>query len=181
MLRADVPPSARSEQAMEERKADPNELFDIEEAVVDAVTAFRGPKARYLYDWWAAHAGGDLPRRRDFDIVEHRPIVANIFVVDCLTDGNFVFRLLGEEAIRIIGRNRTGETLMHGAVGMYGHALHEYYVNVVRGRRCMKCVGSLRFHDANIARFESIDCPLADDDGRVGRIVGVMELLDAPR
>ncbi len=152
---------------MTDRKPDFNEIFDIREETVDGRTSFRSAMARHLYDWWAGRGAGGLPRRKEFDIVDHRAIVANIFVVDCLPDGNFVFRLFGEEVIAIIGRNRTGETLVRGGVGIYGHALFDYYTAIVRTKQCMKCLGSLKLAGRSVVRFESIDCPLTDDGTNV--------------
>ena len=45
-----------------------------------------------------------------FDVTEHKMIVANIFLTEVLPDGDFVFRLLGEGVIQIVGSNRKGET-----------------------------------------------------------------------
>ncbi len=154
-----------------------NLIFDIKEEPVDAATTFRGALSRHLHDWWAGYKNGP-PRRKDFDITEHASLAANIFIVECRTDGNFAFRLLGDEAIHIIGRNRTGEVLKPGAVGEYGHEIFEYYARIARSRACMKCVGYLKFQDSNVARFESIDCPLVDDEGKVTRIIGIMETLE---
>ena len=52
-----------------------------------------------------------MPRRTSFDILDHRPIIANLFVTDVLPTEEFQFRIFGEEVIRIVGRNRTGERL----------------------------------------------------------------------
>lgn len=162
---------------MDKGKTGFNQFFDIEEVAVGPGTPLLSPKVRHLFEWWSAHNHAGLAWRKDFDIVDHRPIVANIFVTDCLADGNFVLRLLGEEVIRIVGRNRTGETIQRGAVGEYGHALFEYYTNIVRTRRCMRCLGSLKFAGKEFARFESIDCPLTDDGIAVSRILGVIDLV----
>ena len=154
-----------------------NLIFDIDEQVVDARTTFRSALARHLYEWWAGHKNGP-PRRKDFNITDHALLAANIFVVECRPTGEFSFRLLGDEVIHIIGRNRTGEILKPGAIGEYGHELFEYYNKIVRTRACMRCIGYLKFQDSNVARFESIDCPLVDDDGKVTRIIGIMDKLE---
>ncbi len=152
-------------------------FFDIEESVVDAGTRFLGAKSKLLYDWWVANAGGGMPLRRMFDIVDHKALVSNIFLVEVTADGNFSFRLFGEEVIHMIGRNRTGEVVRSGAVGEYGHALYEYYRSIIAAKTCRRCVGSLAFADRPSTRFESVDCPLADDGQRVVSIIGVMEIL----
>lgn len=153
-------------------------LFDIVETDVGPATAFASPKVRHLYEWWAANCpGGRLPHRRSFDIVEHRPIVSNVFLTEVCDDGTFVFRLLGEDVIQIVGRNPTGETIHPGHVSEYGHALHAYYSAIVKQRICKRCVGSLLLGGKEFKRFESIDCPLTGDGERITTIIGVMDLI----
>ena len=160
------------------RPPDLTRIVEIEDTVVDKATRFESAKVRHLYDWWASANGGQMPRRRQFDILGHRPIIANLFLTEVLPDGNFQFRLLGEEVIQIIGRNRTGETVRQAADGEYGHELYNYYHSVVMGRVCRRCTGALFFAREGARRFESIDCPLAADDGaQVSVIIGVMDVV----
>jgi hypothetical protein len=84
-------------------------IVDIVESSVDALTTFRSQKAKHLAGWWMTANGGRMPTRAMFDIADHRPIVANLFLVDVLPEREFLFKLLGEVVIQIIGRNRTGE------------------------------------------------------------------------
>jgi hypothetical protein len=153
-------------------------IYDIVEVRVDGTTEFLSQKVEHLYRWWAAANGGRIPPRRAFDIVDHRPIVANLFVTDVLPTGEFQFRIFGEGVNRIIGRNRTGETVKHADKGEYGHELYEYYRTVVAERVCRKCNGTLKFAIGGARRFESIDCPLTDDSGeKISTIIGVMDVV----
>jgi hypothetical protein len=153
-------------------------IYDIADANVDASTEFLSAKVEHLYRWWALADGGRMPTRKMFDILDHRSIVANLFVTDVLPSGEFQFRILGEEVIRIIGRNRTGETVTHKNKGEYGHELYEYYRMIAANRVCRKCTGTLMFAIGGARRFESIDCPLADDSAdAVGAIIGVMDVV----
>jgi hypothetical protein len=153
-------------------------IYEIVEANVDESTDFLSAKAKHLYRWWALANDGKMPKRRMFDILDHRSVVANLFVADVLPTGEFQFRILGEEVIRIIGRNRTGEMVTHKNKGEYGHELYEYYRTVVANRLCRKCTGTLMFAIGGARRFESIDCPLADDNSdAVSAIIGVMDVV----
>jgi hypothetical protein len=153
-------------------------IFDIIETGVDAATTFESRRVKHLYDWWASANGGRMPTRRMFDVLDHRPIVANLFVADVLPNGEFKFRLFGEEVIRIVGRNRKGETVKKVDAGEYGHELYTYYRTIVENRACRKCNGSLKFAIGGARRFESIDCPLADDSGEgIITIIGVMDVV----
>ena len=159
---------------------DPNltRIYDIVEANVDDETEFLSQKVKHLYRWWVMTNDGRMPKRKMFDILDHRSIVANLFVTDVLPGGEFQFRILGEDVIRIIGRNRTGETVTHRNKGEYGHELYEYYRTVAANRVCRKCIGTLMFAIGGARRFESIDCPLVDDDAdRVSTIIGVMDVV----
>jgi hypothetical protein len=155
-----------------------NQLFDIVEEPVTPQTRFVSPRVRHLHDWWRSVRGDFVPHRDAFDIVEHREIVGHVFLVDCLPGGDFVFRLLGEEVIRILGDNKTGETVKRGEIGEYGTALHEYYRSIVEEARCKHSHGSLKFAGREFRRFEGVDCPLTLDGRTVGMIIGVMDLVD---
>lgn len=153
-------------------------IYDIVEATVDETTEFLSAKVRHLHRWWASASGGRMPKRKLFDILDHRTIVANLFVTDVLSTGEFQFRIFGEEVIRIVGRNRTGEVVKRADKGEYGHELYEYYRGVVTHRVCRKCNGTLKFAIGGARRFESIDCPLADESAEgVSAIIGVMDVV----
>jgi len=163
---------------MAEHPADLTRITDVVETAVDAATEFRSAKVRHLADWWRAANGGRPPTRAKFDILDHRRIVANLFLVEVLPGPEFLFKLLGEDVIQIIGRNRTGETVRRVNVGEYGHELYEYYFSIVHGAVCRKCSGSLTFSIGGKRRFEAIDCPLADDRGAgIAAIIGVMDVV----
>jgi hypothetical protein len=155
----------------------PNRLGDIEELRVEAGTPLLSAKSRHLFDWWCRAGGGGAPPRTAFDIVEHRPIIANIFVTQVRENGSFAFRLMGEEAIAIVGRNATGEVVGRDGSDVYGHELHTYYRQIVLDGRPRVCRGVIHFSDAGRKRFESIDCPLADAEGRIDSIIGVMDII----
>ena len=155
-----------------------NEFFDIVERRVTPEQRYTSPRVRHLHDWWHGARGDDIPWRHHFDIIDHRAIVEHIFVIDCLSTGDFIFRLAGEEVHRLVGRDNSGELVKRGEVGEYGTALFEYYSSIVAERCCKHCVGSLKFAGREFRRFEGIDCPLTEDGRAVTRIIGVMDLID---
>jgi hypothetical protein len=162
---------------MSQNQSGLTKFFDIREEAVTPATQFISKKNKHLYDWWRNANGGLIPPRKMFDVTEHKMIVANIFLTEVLPDGDFVFRLFGEGVIQIVGSNRKGELVQKGALGDYGHALYEYYHIVVAGRVCRMCEGSLAFAGRELRKFESIDCPLTDDDGKVTFIVVVKDFI----
>ncbi|WP_119460197.1 PAS domain-containing protein [Rhodospirillaceae bacterium SYSU D60014] len=154
-----------------------NRIFDIEESIVDIETLFHSAKVKHLYDWWCMAGGGRLPSRGMFDVVDHKSIIANLFLTEVTPRGDFVFRLLGEEVIAMVGRNYTGETVKDSSWAEYGHALGAYYRSIIEAKTCRRCVGSLAFPDNDLRRFESIDCPLSSDGMAVDMIIGVMDTI----
>jgi hypothetical protein len=155
-----------------------HKFFNIEESDVDAATPFASAKTRQLHEWWLGANGGRMPSKRVFDVTQHRSIVANLFLIEVAPDGQFIFRLLGEEVIKMIGANPVGQTVKQSGQAEYGHALDEYYRSVARAGGCRRCFGSLATGGQGYRDFESVDCPLSSDGRRVDYIVGVMDLLD---
>src|SRR5580765_1460276 len=120
-------------------------IFDIEESEVGQDTAFLSPMARYLYTWWTRSNGGRLPLKRQWDVTEHRPIIANLFLTEIMPDGEFRFKLIGAKVIKMLGVNNTGKVVKDVHRAEYGHALDEYYRSIVRNPVCKLCRGSLAF------------------------------------
>ena len=84
-----------------------NGIFDIEERAVGSRTTFTSSMTRHLYEWWAGANGGRVPRKRQFDIVDHVQIIANVYLVQLMSDGEFEFKLHGENVICMLGENHT--------------------------------------------------------------------------
>lgn len=154
-------------------------VYGIREEAVDDSTAFLTPKVERLHRWWRSLAVGRLPLRREFDILDHWPLISDLFLVEARADGQFLMRLEGESVIRLFGAHNAGRLISEATgVGEYGHALHEYYAAIVEDRTCRRCVGSLEHvNDRAWIEFESIDCPLSRDGDRVDYILGAMAVV----
>ncbi len=157
-------------------------VFGVTEGTVTPRTEFRSAKVRHLYEWWAGEAAGttgDLPLRRRFDVVDHPPaILPHLFLAERLPDGGWLLKLHGEAVIGLFGQNNTGRVVTGASdaeVGVFGHALHEYYEEVAHTRVCRRCEGDLAHRDRGHVRFESIDCPLSRAGDRVDFIIGVID------
>jgi hypothetical protein len=163
------------------RDLPPNAVSGLHIDSVDAGTLLISSRVRSIHDWWhglAAQSGG-VPRWDDFDIVEHRALAPYLFVVETPSDGAFRFRLLGETVINMIGRNVSGELVASRPRDDYGHDLYGYYQSIILTRACRMCRGTLDFTGSEHRHFESIDCPTADDQGEITRIIGVMDYIEA--
>jgi hypothetical protein len=113
-------------------------------------------KVRHLFDWWHRAADGlPPPDWKLFDVVEHKAVVANLYLIKRIAPRQWVFTLKGEGVHEIFPRNK--------ATGPVGELL-------VRGM----IVNARKDH----VDIESIDCPFID--GRSGRIVilGAIERIE---
>jgi hypothetical protein len=64
------------------------------------------PEARSLWAWWSrAAASGQQPHRNDFDVVEHRQLAANLYLIEPVA-GGFRLRLAGEVFQQLFRRSR---------------------------------------------------------------------------
>jgi len=157
----------------------PNPVSGLHIGSVSPATIFLSPRVEALSRWW--HGQVDqrhgLPLWRDFDITDHRALAPYLFVVETPADGEFRFRILGEQVINMIGRNVAGELVKSRPSDDYGHELYEYYREIVTERECRMCRGTLDFVGSEHRRFEAIDCPMADDAGAITRIIGVMDYI----
>ena len=138
-------------------------------------------KLVFLGDFPAAEDGIDpLVTVKGVATIEFLDAAGNLVnpAVTGVAPAAFRFRLLGEVVIGMIGRNVSGELVASRPSADYGHELYQYYQSIVDARRCCMCRGDLDFVGSAHRRFESIDCPTADDTGAVTRIIGVMDYID---
>jgi hypothetical protein len=154
--------------------------------VLSGIEAFRpsatgeglsSPRVRALNGWWHGFLAsrGHVPTRRDFDPLDHAPILPWVYLIRVRPGPILEFALNGEEVKQLIGRNTTGETAGTGRPGAFGHDLVRYYREALESHRVTACRGTLAFAGRGHRRFESLDCPLLGPDGTVSHIVGVMD------
>jgi hypothetical protein len=150
-------------------------ITEVEETPVDTETEFACDLVRNLRDWWFEAGQGGLPRKRAFDIADHPRLAASIFLVE-IQNGEFWYRVRGEEVLQMLGGSERGKRVAAHRAEDYGHLLGGYYATVLEARRPYRCRGTLGFMNKAHVRFESIDCPLADDEDSPRFILGVIEM-----
>ncbi|HYD97978.1 MAG TPA: PAS domain-containing protein [Alphaproteobacteria bacterium] len=137
----------------------------------------RSPQARRLFQWWQAQAEaeGGIPRRAQFDVIEHRALIPDLFLTRVLPCGGFRYELHGERALAVLGRNNRGRPLGALEPRDYYEEVAAYYRGVTSRGRCRQSFGTLGPLGRDHQAFAGIDCPLLDEDGRVGWLIGVIE------
>jgi hypothetical protein len=127
-------------------------------------------KVRHLFDWWYRAADGlPPPDWKLFDVVEHKAVVANLYLIKRMAPRQWVFTLKGEGVHEIFPRNKAT-----GPVGELHDpattlALTDYYETIAATGCCHLVRGMIVNARKDHVDIESIDCPFIDS--RSGRIV----------
>jgi hypothetical protein len=126
---------------------------------------FATAPCRQLFDWWTSRPDAALPRREDFDIVEHSDLVENIYIIAGTAEG-FELRLAGEEYIRLFGLKR-GWIWRSDAADPVMHDSAAFLAFVAQAKRPLRTIGRLELIERHWIELETVVCPLAPaDDGR---------------
>ncbi len=155
--------------------SDFHRVAEVTETVVTPGVSFLSGRTGALYRWWAGAGHGAPPPRARFDVAEHAAIATNLYLVERGRDGTFRFRVRGNEAIRLLGGKALFQDLLDYGGAVYGPLLRDYYRAVMEDGRCRRCTGTLRFWNKDFVRFESVDCPLADETGQVRFLIGAID------
>lgn len=148
-------------------------FVDLYRKEISDIGELRSKMVKSLYQWWSGYQDR-LPLKTEFDIVDHAPLAANLFLYKVLGPGSYEYRLNGEAVIVLTGMSQSGRIFSQDDVGEEPEILSEYLNMVVESRRAWTCGGSLAHLGRKHLKFESIDCPLAGPDGEISHILGLM-------
>lgn len=122
------------------------------------------PEAQALWAWWRqASAGGARPHRRDFDVVEHPQLAANLYLVEPIA-GGYRLRLAGEAFQQLFRRSR-GHVWLHDAPEPLARAFAGYFDFVTGEGRPYRSLGRMKCEYSDWFSFESLLCPLRHEEG----------------
>ncbi|KLN60159.1 hypothetical protein WH96_13305 [Kiloniella spongiae] len=132
-------------------------------------------------EWWLSFAP-NTPAKSDFDILDHIDLIPDIFLVKRLNDTDFEFRVHGESANNIFDDN-IGKTISTNGSETNDKEkedvrLAKYYVELLKQPCCLRNEGNLPFLKKEHIRFESLDCPLLDENKKLTYIIGTIMTLD---
>jgi hypothetical protein len=140
-----------------------------------------GSSNRALMEWWLSFAPR-TPFKSEFDILDHIDLVPDIFLVKRLNQTDFEFRVHGESANNIfdeyIGKVISTRGPKTNDRECKDVELAEYYVEILNQSLCFRNEGVLSFLKKKNVKFESLDCPLLDEQGNPTFIIGTITILD---
>ncbi|WP_420547088.1 PAS domain-containing protein [Curvivirga sp.] len=146
---------------------------DVSRVYIQSCDDFLSIQARQLYEWWQSFTS-KLPHRDDFCIEENWHIAPNLFLIECLDNGKYLYRLNGEEVRNLVGKNQAGSHFSIEGETPELISLAKYLDGLCHLKKPIRCEGSLAAFGKNHKRFESLDCPLFDEHGNVSFIIGII-------
>jgi hypothetical protein len=150
-----------------------NNFRNIERRLITDGADLRGAPCRTLYRWWTGFAPA-TPTRVDFDITKTPTIASDIYMLEILEPGRYLYRLCGDNVARLVGRNYRMKEISITGDDLPDALLCEYMDWMVGTGGTSGCTGDFTFLDRGQRNFESVDCPLVDADGKTTHIIGAM-------
>jgi hypothetical protein len=126
-----------------------------------------------LFHWWRSHSP-NLPSRADFDISKVPSLAGNIYLIEKLSNGKYLYRLCGNTVGDLIGNHYRMVEISLSSEPYEDRQLTEYLDEISKTSSPSRCRGDLSFVDRGFIKFESLDCPLFDKDGNITHFVGVI-------
>lgn len=133
------------------------------------------PAARHLFSWWKAHydRDGNPPSRSQFDIGDFLPYASQMFLASKTSDGEWVYKVRGEAFKELFGPLKTEVDVGRYRYRVFDMPVSDYLNLVAENGMCRRTKAKFTSATNVIKRFESIDCPLLDDDGRPSHVIGI--------
>ena len=138
---------------------------------------FRTSTVRSLYEWWSEYYPS-VPRREDFDVSNHWSIAPSLYMIEVVGPGEYRHRLNGETVVDIVGVSLRGHEISASCPLPELRRLAAYFDILVEGRKSFRCNGIAEAFGTKYSEFETVDCPLLDQNGNVGFILGAISLIE---
>lgn len=142
-------------------------------------TQFQSNRVARLRGWWCEKSGGGvhMPLRSDFDILDHFDLAPNLFLAQRDEAGHFVYRVRGETVLWLFGGKERGPSVAAYTANEFQQNVDEYYQSILQDGAPVLLRGDVSFANGRSSAFESIDCPLADDEGVPRFILGLADIV----
>ncbi len=134
---------------------------------------FDDPRLDDIHRYWLEkHRDGRLPRRADIKPAELGGDVRHVNLIDVLREPlRFRHRLVGSAIIEWLGRDITGHMVDETLYGPFTAEIIASLTRVVATRRPFRRLARLDWNNQKWLQMESVELPLAGDDGQVEMIL----------
>jgi hypothetical protein len=147
-------------------------LPSVEPAFIDAP---RHPNLQLLFEYWNAKRGSRAaPSRADIRPAEIKPLLADVMIWNVGEGaGSYTIRLVGENIVRFVGRNNTGESATRGMPDEAAAMMNNVLSLVVETRSPRFRAGKAYWlQEKSYRDFEVCYLPLSTDGEAVDMILG---------
>ncbi|MTI09365.1 hypothetical protein [Curvivirga aplysinae] len=162
-----------------EKHQEENGFVEILNQKATKETIFQSQKAERLYNWWCSFHP-NCPTIDNFDILHHIHDAGEFFLYKVISRDEYEIRLNGEVASDIIRKQYSGVTVSAETAKDDPHLLSliPYLQQIYDDKEPYVCTGKFRDRLDRLRHFQSIDCPLLDENSKVVQIIGILEALD---
>jgi hypothetical protein len=138
------------------------------------IEAPRHPNLRLLFEYWTSkRAGRAAPSRADINPSQIKSVLADVMIWNVGEHGQHTIRLVGENVVRFVGRNNTGELATAGMTPEAAAIMSDVLNQVVETRSSRFRAGKAFWHRQKSYRdFEACYLPLSSDGKKVDKILG---------
>jgi hypothetical protein len=124
--------------------------------------------------WHEIRGERAMPARRDLDPLDIPKLLANVFLVDVLADGDFRYRLVGDHIVERAGANFTGLKVSEVADEGSQPELRKLYAEVVAACEPQYRQLPYRMRYTRLrSHYEVIVAPFSADGVRVDMLFGI--------
>ena len=151
-------------------------------ACLEDEAAIQGARNRQALAWWHGARGGNVaPAAQAFDVLDLAPIASHLALLDVIGEGaDFHHRLIGTAIVEHLGVDGTGTPLSaYDRESEFSRRTWHILGLVVSQRRpVLNQPGYARVAGREHRRHESLTLPLVGADGRVERVLSVLDFLN---
>ncbi len=138
------------------------------------IEAPRHPNLRLLFEYWTSKRGGRAaPARADINPSQIKSVLADVMIWNANGDGQHTIRLVGENVVRFVERNNTGELATTGMTPEAPAIMNGVLQQVAETGSPRFRTGKAFWHREKSYRdFEACYLPLSSDGKTVDKILG---------
>ncbi len=127
-------------------------------------------KDLFIY-WNSKRSGLTLPGRKDIHPEEIVSLLPHIGLIDVLEDGQFRYRLIGTEMVKLFRKDFTGMAVEEGKTGEYGRILQSLYSDAVTSKTAVYSRSRFILRNDLGIDVSRLILPLSEDKEKVNMLL----------